>query len=67
MYSEDNYTYYSTLQDIFVDCDLSADTIIAGINSAPDFVNYISDYIPDGIEDKDKLIELFRKHIIPRC
>lgn len=61
------YSYYSTLQDIFLDNDLTANTLIEGINSASDFVNIISTYIPDGIEDVPKLVELFKKYIIPRC
>lgn len=61
------YSYYSTLQDIFLDSDLTANTLIEGINSASDFVNIISTYIPDGIEDVPKLVELFKKYIIPRC
>lgn len=61
------YSYYSTLQDIFLDNNLTANTLIEGINSASDFVNIISTYIPDGIEDVPKLVELFKKYIIPRC
>lgn len=61
------YSYYSTLQDIFLDNNLTANTLIEGINSASDFVNIISTYIPDGIEDVPKLVELFKKYIIPKC
>ena len=61
------YSYYSTLQDIFLDNNLEANTLIEGINSASDFVNIISTYIPDGIEDVPKLVELFKKYIIPKC
>lgn len=61
------YSYYSTLQDIFLDNNLTANTLIEGINSASDFVDIISTYIPDGIEDVPKLVELFKKYIIPKC